>query len=139
MWKEQVRIKDSRMSRISPQRRPQYAPPERLAILEVKAVRGWSLEQTAKAFLVTSATIASWMKRLDEEGPDALVQLTVPVNKFPDFTRYIVQRLKTLCPTMGKVKIAQDACSCRTASRCHDSRPHAQAETLSSTALRHRF
>ena len=30
-----------------------------------------------------------------------------PVNKFPDFVRYIVQRLKTLCPTMGKVKIAQ--------------------------------
>jgi transposase InsO family protein len=29
------------------------------------------------------------------------------VNKFPDFVRYIVQRLKTLCPTMGKVKIAQ--------------------------------
>ena len=33
--------------------------------------------------------------------------MPVPVNKFPDFTRYIAQRLKTLCPTMGKVKIAQ--------------------------------
>src|SRR5208283_985810 len=30
-----------------------------------------------------------------------------PVNKFPDFVRIVVQRLKTLAPTMGKVKIAQ--------------------------------
>ena len=95
------------MSRISPQRRPQYTPTERLAILEIKAAHGWSLKQTAKAFLITAATVASWMKRLDEEGPDAIVQLPMPVNKFSDFTRYIVQRLKTLCPTMGKVKIAQ--------------------------------
>jgi putative transposase len=50
------------------------------------------------------------MKRVDEEGPDALVQLREPVNKFPDFVRYAVQRLKTLCPSMGKVKIAQTLC-----------------------------
>ncbi len=30
-----------------------------------------------------------------------------PVNKFPDFVRFIVQRLKTLCLAMGKAKIAQ--------------------------------
>lgn len=94
----------------SPSLRPDvhtYPPTERLAILELKAARGWSLEQTAKAFLVTAATVAAWMRRLDEDGPNALVQLPVPVNKFPDFLRYAVQRLKTLCPTMGRVKIAQ--------------------------------
>ena len=35
------------------------------------------------------------------------MQLREPVNKFPDFVRHVVQRLKALCPTMGKVKIAQ--------------------------------
>ena len=95
------------MASIPPQRRPHYPPIERLAILELKAARGWSLEKTAKAFLVTPATIASWMKRLDEDGPNALVQLPVRVNKFPELVPYLVQRLKTLCPTMGKVKIAQ--------------------------------
>jgi hypothetical protein len=65
------------------------------------------LEQTSSTFLVTAATIAAWMKRLDEAGPDALVQLREPVNKFPDFVRYAVQRLKILCPSMGKVKLAQ--------------------------------
>ena len=30
------------------------------------------------------------MKRLQENGADALVQLDEPVNRFPDFVRYIV-------------------------------------------------
>lgn len=107
LLREELRIKDARMGQIAPQRRPHYPPGERMAILELKAARSWSLEQTARAFLVTPATVASWMKRLDEDGPDALVQLPQPANRFPDFVRYVVQRLKTLCPTMGKVKIAQ--------------------------------
>jgi transcriptional regulator with XRE-family HTH domain len=36
-----------------------------MAILELRAARGWSLKQTADSFLVTSATVASWMKRVD--------------------------------------------------------------------------
>lgn len=107
---EELRIKDTRMDSLPTKRRPHYAPAERLAILELRAARGWSKKQTADAFLITAATIASWMKRLDEAGPDALVQLHEPVNKFPDFVRYAVQRLKTLCPTMGKVKMAQTLC-----------------------------
>ncbi len=95
------------MARIDPQKRPHYPAVERMAILELKAVRGWSLTQTARAFLVTTATIASWLKRIDESSSSALVRMPEPVNKFPDFVRYIVQRLRTICPTMGKVKIAQ--------------------------------
>ena len=107
LLREEARIKDARMAQIPPQCRPHYPSMERMAILELKAARGWSLEQTAKTFLVTTATVASWMKCLDEQGRDALVQLRQPVNRFPDFVRYVVQRLRTLCPTMGKVKIAQ--------------------------------
>ncbi len=59
---------------------------------------------------MTAATIASWMKRLDQQGANALVQIREPVNKFPDFVRYAVQRLKTLCPALGKVKIADILC-----------------------------
>jgi len=78
-----------------------------LAILELRAARAWSQQQTADTFQVTAATISSWMRRLDEQGPAALVRLPEPVNKFPDFVRYLVQRLKTVCPLLGKVKIAQ--------------------------------
>ena len=104
---EEMRIKDVRLARIDPHRRPHYPPTERMAILELRAARGWSLEQTARVFHLSAATVASWMKRLDEEGADALVQLREPVNRFPDFVRYVVQRLKTLCPSMGKKKLAQ--------------------------------
>jgi hypothetical protein len=38
------------------------------------------------------------------------LQLCEPVNKFPDVVRYIVQRLKTLSRSMGKVKIAETLC-----------------------------
>ena len=54
--------------------------------------------------------LARVYRRLDEEDPRALVQTREPVNKFPDFVAYIVRRLKVLCPTMGKVKIAQVLC-----------------------------
>jgi len=107
LLREEIRIKDVRMEQLEAHRRPHYPPTERLAILEVRAARGWSLAQTARIFLVTPLTIASWMGRLDEEGPDALVRLPEPVNRFPDFIAYVVRRLKILCPTMGKVKIAQ--------------------------------
>jgi hypothetical protein len=71
---EQDRIKDARMASIPPHQRPHYPPAERLAILELKAARNWSLAQTARVFLVTSATISCWLRRLDEDGPDALVR-----------------------------------------------------------------
>lgn len=99
------RIKDIRMASISAHKRPRYPPTERLAILEVRAAQGWSLQRSAEVFQVTAQTIASWNHRIDEAGPDALVQTPEPVNKFPEHVRYLVQRLKTLCSHMGKKKI----------------------------------
>ena len=96
-----------RIAQIAPQRRPHYGPHERMTILELRAARGWSFKQTAAVFLVTPATIASWVKRIDDQGPDALLQLREPVNKFPDFVRDIVQRLKTLS---RKAKISETLC-----------------------------
>ncbi len=94
------------MARVDPLKRPHYLPVERMAILQLRAARGRSLRETARAFLVTPATIKSWLVRLGEEGPDALVLMCQPVNRFPDYVRYLVQRLKLLCPSMGKKRIA---------------------------------
>jgi predicted RNA polymerase sigma factor len=107
LQKEENRIKDARIALIDPRHRPHYPSPERLAILELRAARGWSLEQTARVFLVTGPTIASWTRRLDEQGPDALVQIPSPVNKFPEMVTSVVQRLKALCASMGKTQIAK--------------------------------
>src|SRR5262245_9713702 len=100
LLREEIRIKDARMARIAPHRRPHFAATERMAILGLRAASCWWLEQTAKAMQVTAATIASWVKRLDEEGPEALVRLREPVNKFPEFVTQLVRQLKGLCPTL---------------------------------------
>ena len=107
LLREELRIKDARLARIPAQERPRYPPTERLAILGLRAARGWSAAQSARVFLLTAATIASWMRRLDEDGEDALVRLPVPVNRFPDFVSVVVQQLRATCPSLGKVRIAQ--------------------------------
>jgi len=104
---EELRIKDARMERIPPQRRPHYPPMERLAILELRAARGWSLAQTARRLLVTPLTVTSWTKRLDDEGAAGLIQLREPVNRFPEFVRYVVRELKVHCPSLGSRRIAR--------------------------------
>jgi len=110
LLREELHVKDHRMERVAPHRRPHYPPIERLAILELRAARGWTAEQIAKRIHVTPATIAAWMQRLDEQGPNALLQTREPVNKFPDFVAYIVRRLKVLCPTMGRKRLADVLC-----------------------------
>ena len=106
LLEEEIRIKDVRMAKLFPRKRPQYAPQERMTILELRATRAWNLAETARTFMVDPETIASWMKRT-VNVQDGLLQLSQPVNKYPDYVRYIIQRLKTLCPTMGKVRMAQ--------------------------------
>ena len=39
-----------------------------MRILKLRAAYGWSATQTAKRFLVTEETIASWVRRVDERG-----------------------------------------------------------------------
>ena len=50
--REEMRVKDVRMARIDPHRRPYYPATERMAILELRVARGWSIQQTADRFLV---------------------------------------------------------------------------------------
>lgn len=107
LLREELAIKDARWSRVPPRRRPHYSPIQRMRILKLKAGRGWTASQVAEVFAVTEETIDSWLKRVDEEGERALLQIKEPVNKFPDFVRYLVKQLKVLCPRMGKVRIAQ--------------------------------
>jgi putative transposase len=107
LLKEELDSKDARWSRLPSRRRPRYTPIERMRVLQLKAASGWSYEQAARALLVDEQTLRSWMRRLDEGGERELVQTSDPVNKFPDFVRYLVRQLKTLLPTMGKVRIAQ--------------------------------
>jgi transposase-like protein len=81
MLREEIRIKDVRMTRLPPRKRPQYSPQERLAILELRAARAWNLADTARTFMVEPETISSWMKRA-VDAEDGLPQISQPVNKY---------------------------------------------------------
>ena len=105
LLREELRVIGTRMARIAPKRRPQYSPVERMAIMELRAMRGWSKAETARRFFVSDDTIRSWLRRADDA--DSLLQLATPVNRFPDFIRYAVQQIKLFCPSLGKVKIAE--------------------------------
>lgn len=105
--REELRLKDARMLRVPGHERPHYPPIERLAILELRALRGWSVRQTANRFHLSPVTVSSWMRRLDERGQDALVQSPVPLNTYPEFVTHIVQKLKLLCPAFGYRRIAR--------------------------------
>jgi hypothetical protein len=53
--------------------------------------------------LVTADTIRFWLKRVDEEGPNALIQLREPVNKFPDSVRYLAFAAQSPWPHAGQI------------------------------------
>jgi transposase InsO family protein len=106
MLQRELELKDSRMARLPAERRPHYAPAERLAILTLRAARGWSTAKTARCFLVVPATIRLWLRRCDAEGPEALLRTPTPVNRFPDFVTGLVQELKAMLPSMGRRRIA---------------------------------
>jgi len=67
MLREELRIGGARIRRIDPHRRPQYLPGERMAILELRAMRGWSKAETARRFFVSDDTIRSWLRRADDD------------------------------------------------------------------------
>jgi hypothetical protein len=104
MLREELRIHGARMRRVPAHRRPQYTGLERMAILQLRAMRGWNKAGTSRHFLVSDDTIRDWLRRVDD---DTLVQTSTPVNRFPDVVRYAVQQIKLFCPTLGKLKIAE--------------------------------
>ncbi|PHS06129.1 MAG: hypothetical protein COA78_14660 [Blastopirellula sp.] len=103
LLREELRILGAQMKRVPSQRRPQYPPVERMAILELRAMRGWNQAETARHFFISDDTIRSWLRRADD---DSLLQTNSPVNRFPEFVRYTVQQIKLFCPGIGKLKIA---------------------------------
>lgn len=110
------------MSRIPPHRRPLYPPTERLAILEVKAARQWSLEQTAGRILKEKpapapTSQASQTKRrvVTSKSPDHLWMadlITVPIGS-GFWTTWLPFSLPQSWPFCWWIGIVIDHCSRR--------------------------
>jgi transposase InsO family protein len=104
---ELARILLARVEHMPAAHRPHYPPQERLAILTLRGRAGWNTTQTADRVGVTPKTIASWMRRLDEQGPGALVQTPKPVNAFDDAVTLLVHHLHDAAPGKGRRKKAE--------------------------------
>ena len=109
MLKKELAIKDSRFARLEPKKRPHYTSDERLEILTLRAMRGWSNTQVAQHFHVTVQTIINWMNGV-EAGEDSKVAFAAKPNRYPDFVRYVVPQFKSFCPMLGRHKIAEVLC-----------------------------
>jgi transposase InsO family protein len=107
LLREELDIKDGRWQRSRSRRRPHYTPVQRMRILQLRAARGWTLEKTARAFLLDLHTLQLWTRRVDEHGERALIRTVEPVNRYPEFVRNLVRQLKRLFPTMGYERMAQ--------------------------------
>ena len=57
LLEEELRLNNRRMERLMPRRRPHYRGTERMAILELRAARGWSKVQTAVPHLGQGAPV----------------------------------------------------------------------------------
>ena len=107
LLREELEIKDGRWIRSRTRRRPHYQPTQRLRVLQLRSARGWTLEKTARVFLLDLHTLQHWIRRVDEHGEHDLVQTPKPVNRYPAFVRHLVRTLKRLIPAMGSERIAQ--------------------------------
>ena len=107
IYEEAARILCARLQAIPAHQRPHYAPTERLAILALRARAGWNATTTARTFLLSAGTVATWTSRLREHGAAALLSTPVPVSRFPDFVGIIVRQLKTQFALLGRRKLAE--------------------------------
>ena len=57
-------LRDQRAG-LHPSKRPDYAPEQRLAILQVMRLRGWNAKDTARRFVLHPNTVRSWIKIVD--------------------------------------------------------------------------
>ncbi len=93
-----------RFIKLDPKKRPHVEPSDRLLILNIRALMGWTAEQTAQQFLLCANTVRNWFGKSFE--PSSIVTTNQPINKLSDRVRLVVHTLKAICPSMGRRRIA---------------------------------
>jgi transposase-like protein len=86
---------------LPPHRRPDYRPEQRLAILQLRRLRGWSVKKTAKHFVLHRNTIRAWIRSAEGKGRLSLLNGAVVWNRIDDAVRWAIHELRRLCPGGG--------------------------------------
>ncbi len=101
-----IRILTRRMRRTAARKRPQYTPELRRMILEYQAAYGLTNAETARRFLIDPQTLAAWKKEGYGLAKTHLVEQNTPPNKYPEYVRQMVRKLKEYIPFIGKREMA---------------------------------
>ncbi|MGC8541311.1 MAG: transposase [Phycisphaerae bacterium] len=81
-----------------PQKRPDYRPTQRLAILQFMRLRGWNIKITAKRFVIHENTLRAWIKAVEGNGKPNLLAGAIVWNRMDDAVRWAAHELRRLCP-----------------------------------------
>ena len=98
LLRRELHILRSQRENMPPHQRPNYRPEQRLAILQLRGLRGWSLKTTADRFVLHRNTIRSWVKALEGKGRPSLLNGAVVWNRIDDAVRWTIHELRRLCP-----------------------------------------
>ena len=83
---------------LPPHRRPDYRPEQRLAILQLRRLRGWSIKKTAEHFVLHRNTVRAWIRAAEGKGRPSLLDGAVVWNRIDDAVRWATHELRRLCP-----------------------------------------
>jgi putative transposase len=94
---EEADILRARLERLEPRRRRHYSPRQRFRILLFMKTYVMSVAETARHFLVSTQTLARWMKEASV-GPErdtvgSLIEPVPPVRRYDDVTRHLIQHM----------------------------------------------
>jgi len=81
-----------------PQKRPDYRPTQRLAILQLMRLRDWNIKNTAKRFVIHENTLRAWIKSIKGNDKPSLLAGAIVWNRMDDAVRWAAQELRRLCP-----------------------------------------
>jgi len=81
-----------------PHQRPEYSPEQRLAIVQLKRLRGWTLAETAARFVIHENTLRNWIYAAEGKGNSRLLTGAIVWNRIDDAIRWVVHELRRLCP-----------------------------------------
>jgi len=82
----------------SPRRRPQFAPEQRGEILQLIALRGWSVKYASNRFGLHPNTIRNWKRLLRDKHKTERRFGEPPWNRLHDAVRWTVHEIRRLCP-----------------------------------------
>ena len=109
LLRREVGIFRAQREGIPPHRRPDYRPEQRLAILQLRRLRGWSIKKTAKHFVLHRNTVRAWIRAAEGKGRASLLNGAAVWNRIDDAVRWAAHELRRLRPEpeFGARSIAQ--------------------------------